>query len=377
MGELSAVNIISAARILFGLAKYQLENPDFLREAKLIPFLEGPPGGGKTSICRQLTARISEALNGGKVGFFHHTPADTDPVEFAGILMPDQVRQKVTRYQSDVIITDEDLEEQGMVAAVLLLDEIPNCSPAQMANLSRLTEERAFGHHKMSDRVIMITAGNRPKDRANANVMPTHLRDRLSFISIEPDADVTREYLLRKGCDRSLISYIGAMPDVVNRYSPTEQVNCTPRSLEKSGHIIRMWKDGLISEDDFQCFMAGTVGSRTATEFAAYMKVEGKLPDWKEIVKNPEGFKIPKETDGKDSYVMWALIGLMHYHASFETLPIIAKIITRLIDKEGRGEYAALAYREIEGKGKDFRPPWMAHPDIQRLRVKLFTEVYA
>ena len=378
----SEITIPDAKRIMYAMMMYQLRNPAVLKTPN-IPYLEGMPGIGKSMAGSQLAEMVSNTI-GEPVFFANYTPADTEPTEFAGFNMPNQEKRLVERWKAGWMITDEDLdggigeryqEAAGIKfgAAVILLDELPNCGPAQANNLPRAMEAREFDGNKLSDRVFLIGAGNRPKDRANANTLPSHLRDRLTKLCVGPDLEASRQYFMDIGADMDMIGFLRSRPEHLAHFDASRSINPSPRSWEKVNHQIEMMKMGLLSKPDFDVAMQGTVGPQASADFSAYLLVKGKLPDWKVVEANPTGFPLPK-AGTEDAYVMFALIGLIYHHVNPKNIGQVAKLLDRIHDEPGRGEYAYLAFKEIEGKGRKEKMDLINHPDLSKWRIRFFKE---
>lgn len=385
--EPSEITIPDAKRIMYAMMMYQLRKPESLKTPQ-IPYLEGMPGIGKSQAGSQLAEEVADAI-GEPVFFANHTPADTEPTEFAGFHMPNGEKKIVERWKAGWIITDDDLNGglseklegrdrdavKGMKfgAAVVMLDELPNCGPAQANNLPRAMEAREFDGNKLSDRVFIIGAGNRPKDRANANTLPSHLRDRLTKLCVGPDLEASREYFMAIGADMDMIGFLRSRPEHLAKFDPSRSINPSPRSWEKVNHQIEMMKMGLLSKPDFDVAMQGTVGPQASADFSAYLLVKGKLPDWKVVEANPTTFPLPK-AGTEDAYVMFALIGLIYHHVDTHNIGQVAKLLDRIHDEPGRGEYAYLAFKEIENKARKNKMDLINHPGLSQWRLRFFKE---
>ena len=55
------------------------------------------------------------------------------------------------------------------------------------------------GEYKLPDGWFFMCAGNRLKDKAGTNRIPTHIKDRVTFIYVEPDIDDFCDLATKRG----------------------------------------------------------------------------------------------------------------------------------------------------------------------------------
>ena len=100
---------------------------------------------------------------------------------------------------------------------------------------------KVFGGHQVPPGWVIVTAGNPPRFNKSAHELDAATRDRLKVMNIEPDYAAFKEYALRNGVQRCVISYLDIRPD--DFYKMTTQVNgmnvVTPRAWEDLSEMIR------------------------------------------------------------------------------------------------------------------------------------------
>jgi hypothetical protein len=67
----------------------------------------------------------------------------------------------------------------------------------------------------------------------------------------------------------------------------------TPRSLEKSSHIVKQRHN--LGDDVTISLLSGTIGESAARAMQAFFTVIDKLPTWEAIINDPKGAKLPDD----------------------------------------------------------------------------------
>jgi len=140
--------------------------------------LWGPPGIGKSDIVHQLGEK-----KGYKVIEFHAALRET--VDLRGIPVPDLASGKTRWLIPDELPNAERDGEHGY----LFCDEINQASPQMQGVLGGLILYGVIGDYRLPPGWRVIAAGNRVSDRAAAQRMPTHLRNRFAHLFVTPDVD--------------------------------------------------------------------------------------------------------------------------------------------------------------------------------------------
>lgn len=285
--------------------------------------IEGSPGLGKTQIVRQIAHDLD-------IGFRTvHAP----------LMQPEDYGMPVTSAARDDVkfvvpsekfpLEGSDCEEQG----ILLLDELPQADNAGQKILANLVQEREIHGHRIKDGWTIIATGNRAADRAGANRILSHLRNRMTTLEFEPNLDDwCNWYLDQPECKVEGLAFLRFRPNLLSDFNPQKEINPTPRS----------WVEGVFAslgvvppEAEFECFK-GDVGEGPASEFVAFLQIFRKLPDPDLVLMNPEKHELPTETA-----VLYALTGAIAARADEKNFDAVLKFARRLSP-----EYTVLCVRD-------------------------------
>lgn len=297
----------------------------------IIPYFVGDPGSGKTAIPKQVAKEL-------EIAYFQTIVAQFDPGELAGLPFMGEVpitrmidgkevhthETRMIRLRPSYLPDYKDTESQ---IGVYNLDELPQAMQAGQNVMSQLVNEYRIGEHPISQGITMCATGNKPENKAGTHPMPAHLKDRLMFIYIEPNAEEWIRYGSQKGLNPLVRTYIRKYSDKLSKFTPGTDANPTPRSWEKMSNILDM---GLDEDTRFSAF-CGTVGEGQATEFETYVRVEDRLPDPDEVIKNPATAPV---FGNKDVDVLNMLLASLADKANKDNIGNIIQYLRRLPNKE-------------------------------------------
>lgn len=259
-----------------------------LYEVRRTLCIEGPPGGGKTTIVRQCADELG--LDYQEL----HMP--TMLVEDFGIPMPqDGVLQYTVPWWFP-----QDPESRG----ILCFDDRNQASADLQKVLANICQARELHGHKLPEGWMVISTGNRQQDRAGANRVLGHLRNRETVIEMETSMDDWMKWAFDNGVPGELIAFLKFRTGLLHEYKPERDINPTPRSwTEGVGAIM-----GVVPKHvEIACF-AGAVGEGPAAEFKAFLDIYRHLPDPDAAIANPASAVMPDKTNVK--YAFAAAIAL-------------------------------------------------------------------
>ena len=148
----------------------------------------GPPGGGKTSLVKQVSATC-------KARHIHkHLP--TMLVEDLGILFPD----------SDEVHMNYRIPAwypTGDEPTILCLDDASQAGNDIQKVIANIQQERELHGVKLGKNVMIVSTGNRQQDRAGANRILSHLSDRETTIELDVSVDDWRKWAIAEGWRRN------------------------------------------------------------------------------------------------------------------------------------------------------------------------------
>lgn len=256
--------------------------------------IEGSPGGGKTTIVHEVATEL------GITCVERHMP--TMLVEDFGILFPDGT-DKLNYKLPDWF----PVKGQAPEAGILLFDDRNQAGPDLQKVLANICQARTLHGVPMPDGWMVISTGNRQSDRAGANRVLSHLRNRETVIELETHLDDWTSWAINAGVKPEVISFIRFRPGLLHDFDPQRDQNATPRSwVEGVSDVL-----GTVpAEAEFECFK-GAVGEGAAAEFVGFVRIFRKLPNPDAILLNPTTADVPR-----DPATLYALTGALAQRAT-------------------------------------------------------------
>jgi len=259
--------------------------------------IEGAPGGGKTTIVQQVAKQLG-------VGFIEkHMP--TMLVEDFGV--PDMASSDSTfAYKLPdwfPAVGRDDIPEEG----ILCFDDRNQASADLQKVLANICQARNLHGVPMKDGWQVVSTGNRQSDRAGANRVLSHLRNRETVIELETHLDDWCSYAIDNGVKPEVVSFIRFRPNLLHDFDAQRDQNPTPRSwVEGVSDVL-----GTVpAEAEYECFK-GAVGEGAAAEFVGFIKIFRKLPNPDNIIMNPTTADVPS-----DPATLYALSGAIAERAT-------------------------------------------------------------
>jgi hypothetical protein len=291
--------------------------------------VEGPPGGGKTTVIREVAkelagggrtgyAGICEVLND-RFGYVEkHMP--TMLVEDFGI--PDLAGGDNSTFGYKVpdwfpAVYRDDMPEEG----ILCFDDRNQCGADLQKVLANICQARNLHGVRMKEGWMVISTGNRQQDRAGANKVLSHLRGRETVYNYETHLDDWTQWAIDNGVKPEVISFMRFKPGMLHDFDPNRDINPSPRSwVEGVSDVI-----GLVpAEAEYESF-SGTVGEGPAAEFTGYMRIFRKLPNPDVILMNPATSDVPT-----DPATLYALAGSLAHRATTANFERVCTYVERM-----------------------------------------------
>ena len=245
-----------------------------LYEVRRTLCIEGPPGGGKTTLIRQVAAELGIE--------YQELHMPTMLVEDFGIPMPEVYKGKAGTEGGGILCFDDRNQAGSDLQKVL----------------ANICQARELHGHKLPEGWMVVSTGNRQIDRAGANRVLGHLRNRETVIPMETSIEDWMKWAFKNEVPGELIAFLKFRSDLLHKYDPTDDVNPTPRSwTEGVGGIMGVVPKHL----ETTCF-AGAVGDGPATEFKAFLDVFRDLPDPDAAMKDPASAVLPTKTNVKYAF---------------------------------------------------------------------------
>jgi hypothetical protein len=288
--------------------------------------IEGAPGGGKTTIVKETADELRPlyanmtSLDGRDIvpGFGYiekHMP--TMLVEDFGILFPDNVTDALHYKLPDWFPVKGVAPEHG----ILCFDDRNQAGADLQKVLANIVQARTLHGVEMPDGWMVISTGNRQADRAGANRVLSHLRNRETVIEYETHLDDWTNWAINHDVRAEVISFIRFRTGLLHEFKPELDINPTPRAwVEGVSPILDVVPEGA----EFEC-IKGAVGEGPAAEFMGYLKVFRKLPNVDNIILNPDSAAVPK-----DPATLYALSGSLASRATDATFDRICQYTERM-----------------------------------------------
>jgi len=259
--------------------------------------IEGSPGGGKTTIVQQVASDLDVPY------IERHMP--TMLVEDFGVLFPSSQSSDSTLHYKlpDWFPVKGKAPERG----ILCFDDRNQASPDLQKVLANICQARTLHGHCLPDGWQVISTGNRQSDRAGANRVLSHLRNRETVLELETHIDDWTTWALDNHVKPEVISFIRFRPGLLHDFDPQRDQNATPRSwVEGVSDVL-----GTVPADaEFECFK-GAVGEGAAAEFVGFVRIFRKLPNPDAILLNPTTSDVPS-----DPATLYALSGAISSRAT-------------------------------------------------------------
>jgi hypothetical protein len=272
--------------------------------------VEGAPGGGKTSIIRQ----VAEELDLHYIE--RHLP--TMPVEDMGVPMIDKA---MLYYKLPDWFPAKGSHYDDGRGGILCFDDRNQAGTDMQKVLANIQQARNLHGVPLADGWTVISTGNRQSDRAGANRVLSHLRNRETLLEFETHLDDSTQWMIDNGVRPEVIAFIRFRPNLLHDFDAQRDINPTPRS----------WCEGVSpvlgtvpAEAEYECFK-GAIGEGAAAEFVGFMRIYRKLPNPDAILMNPTTADVPT-----DPATLYALSGALAERATEGNMERVVTYTSRM-----------------------------------------------
>lgn len=278
-------------------------------------YLEGPPGIGKSECIEQTAIKL-----GYKVIDFR--ASIREPVDLRGIPVPD-LKKGVTRW----LPPDElpNAERDGEFG-ILKLDEINTATMAMQAACFGLVLERRIADYRLPSGWVPVAAGNRLKDKAAAQRMPTALANRFAILQVSAETKTWVNWAVRNNVHPYVIAFLRFRPELIHIMPINEDQKAfpTPRSWVSFSNVLKRIDTNSPLIRQLAC---GLVGNAAALELTAFFSVIADIPSIDEVIDDPDGAKVPEDNKVAQLYALSTGLARM---ATRKNIEPIVRYVSRL-----------------------------------------------
>lgn len=279
---------------------------------KIVPFILGAPGGGKSACARD----VMEQLDLDTVVEF--TASLRDPVDVMGT--PNNRDQPYTKW-----IPPEEFYNLQHGRVGLILEELSD-APIPMQNaLCGVVYDRRAGAIQLSKDLFIIATGNRTEDKSGANRITSKLANRTRRFDFVENIDDWTEWALNNDMNEVLIQFLRFRPNLLSDFDANRFANPTPRSWERVNLIPASLPDQLFFDN-----CAGEVGEGASAEYTGFKRIYEALPNMDALLLDPKGADVPS-----DPAVLYAITGALARKATKDNFDRVTTYTSRLTPEFG------------------------------------------
>lgn len=281
----------------------------------------GEPGWGKTQKIQQVAEELGLEMYDVLLSTLSPTdimalmPKDGELVPFFNNLFPWE-------------------DKVGHKPCLLFLDEIDKAHAEVKKTCLKLVNEHGVNGKRLGPNVVIVMAGNRLGDRAQATPMGTALSNRVTHRMMTHNTPEFIDFLEKKYGKsevEKLTSYLNWKPLGPENFKAALSIKsecghvtwANPRSVERIAQRL-VFENQNNRPHDIDYYI-GDVGEGWAREFHSYLQNLEAMPDREELIKNPEGVKVPAEVN-----VQYAISALLSTTVDKKSFASIIKFIGRM-----------------------------------------------
>ena len=309
-----------------------------LRKLKISFMLWGATGVGKSECVRQLAGELDAELRDIRL-------CQKQPTDIGGLPALDHETKQTVFYPPAFLASQTEKKD-----VILFFDEISLAPDDTKGAVLGILEERRQGEIEIPDSWIIVAAGNRPEDLANARGLGAAANRRLLHIVIEPQLEATINYFLKIGVIAEVLAFLKVFPQHLSgeeaARSQKHELYPRPASWKKVSDVY----DSLRKADKHlrQIAVAGIIGDSVAAEFMMLAEEIKNMKSVAELLdiqrKTPQRLAnyLPDTLNG-----LYALAFAITSSATEETAVELLELVNRLDEQKG-GQFAILPMRDLQ-----------------------------
>lgn len=285
---------------------------NFAKGNALVPFIEGKPGGGKSSLARDIVTSLG--IDPARVTEFN--PSLKDPVDIMGLPKTDGEHSRWVPPLEFYRIRDDGTDQP----CALIIEELSDAAVPMQNPLCRVILDRYAGELKLHPKLHIIATGNRTADKSGATRMTTKLGNRMQTLVFDENLDAWVDWALDHNIAVELCQFLRFRPNMLSDFDPNRAINPTPRSWAMVNEV-----EDSLPADLYFANIAGLVGEGAAAEYTGFKRIFQSLPDIDSILMNPAKANVPD-----DMPVLFALTGALAHRVSKDNFDRVTEYISRI-----------------------------------------------
>ena len=307
-----------------------------------VVILFGAPGIGKTDLVKKVVRALAWAKDNLPFDMMICHPQVSDPTDYKG--MPGfTTDDKGNKWAEFFAFGDLRRMIEATRPLVVFLDDFGQATKAVQAALQQLILERRIDGHKISDHVHFVLCANRAEDKAGVEGFLSTIKTRSVLYNVEPTVEDWTKWAIQEGdISAKGVAFVrfrglAALWSRANKNFKGSYGTDNERTPRTVAMALKADAAGIPEGLEMQVF-AGFTDGAWATEFMAFSRTWGSLPNMDVIFADPQSFKCP---DSSRPEVLYAISAALAERASTKN----AKAFFQLIKKLPK-DFGAFAVRD-------------------------------
>ena len=226
---------------------------------------------------------------------------------------------------------------------IIIIDDVDKADVDIKKILGEMAHSGRCGPHTLPPNWVVWMTGNTAEHRSGSTKELDHLINRRCQIRYSPDMQSWIDWAEENNIRPTTITFASKNPQIVwpDKMPEKQGPYCTPRSLVKADRYIQLLANNNLPIDDSTAIeeVAGRIGDAATAQFFAMIRLEGEIPEYKDVVANPMTAKVSEKVDAQ----MIAAYTLAHIVTAKDAENVI-KYINRL-NKEFASTFARAAVK--------------------------------